>query len=46
VNAPFDLIAIKVSEIYGDRFYPSHLIAELRDKWDLAWEVGSRQYPR
>ena len=45
-EAPFEFIAAKASEIYGDRFYPSRLIAELRDKWDLAWEVGSRQYPR
>jgi hypothetical protein len=45
-EAPFEFIAAKASEIYGDRVYPSHLIAELRDKWDLAWEVGSRQYPR
>ena len=44
-EAPFEFIAAKASEIYGDRFYPSHLIAELRDKWDLAWEVGSRRHP-
>jgi len=44
-HAPFGFIATKASEIYGDRIYPSHLIAELRDRWDLAWEVGSRQYP-
>jgi len=45
-EAPFDVIAVRASEIYGDRFYPSRLIAELRDVWDLVWEVGSRQYPR
>jgi hypothetical protein len=45
-EAPFDFIAAKASEIFGDRVYPSHLIAEFRDRWDLAWEVGSRQYPR
>jgi len=45
-GAPFEFIAAKASEIYGERIYPSHLIAELRDRWDLAWEVGSRQYPR
>lgn len=45
-EAPFELIAARASEIYGDRIYPSRLIAELRDRWDLAWEVGSRQYPR
>jgi hypothetical protein len=45
-EAPFEFIAAKASEIYGDRIYPSHLIAELRDRWDLAWEVGTRQYPR
>jgi len=45
-EAHFEAIAVRASEIYGERLYPSHLIAELRDKWDLAWEVGSRQYPR
>lgn len=45
-GAPFEFIVARASEIYGDRIYPSHLIAELRDRWDLAWEVGSRQYPR
>jgi hypothetical protein len=45
-GAPFEFMAAKASEIYGERIYPSHLIAELRDRWDLAWEVGSRQYPR
>jgi hypothetical protein len=45
-EAPFEAIAIRASEIYGERYYPSHLIAELRDKWDLAWEVGSKQYPK
>jgi hypothetical protein len=43
--AHFEFIVAKASEIYGDRIYPSHLIAELRDKWDLVWEVGSGQYP-
>lgn len=41
----FEALAARASEIYGERLYPSQLIAELRDKWDLAWEVGSRQYP-
>jgi hypothetical protein len=45
-EAHFETIAVRASEIYGERLYPSQLIAELRDKWDLAWEVGSRQYPR
>ena len=45
-EAPFEFIAAKASEIYGERIWPSKLIAELRDKWDLAWEVGSRRYPR
>jgi len=31
-EAPFEFIAAKASEIYGDRIYPSRLIAELRDK--------------
>jgi len=44
-SAPFEKIAARASEIYGDRIYPSRLIAELRDVWDLAWEVGSRRYP-
>jgi hypothetical protein len=45
-EAHFEYISARASEIYGDRLYPSHLIAELRDKWDLVWEVGSRQYPK
>jgi len=45
-EAHFETVAVRASEIYGERFYPSQLIAELRDKWDLAWEVGSQQYPR
>jgi len=45
-EAHFETIAVRASEIYGERLYPSQLLAELRDKWDLAWEVGSRQYPR
>ncbi|MEM2704174.1 MAG: hypothetical protein ABIM44_07360 [candidate division WOR-3 bacterium] len=45
-EANFEALAVRASEIYGERLYPSHLIAEFRDKWDLAWEVGSRQYPR
>jgi hypothetical protein len=44
-EAHFDFIAARASQIYGDRLYPSRLIAELRDKWGLVWEVGSRQYP-
>lgn len=45
-EASFGAIAVRAGEIYGERLYPSHLIAELRDRWDFAWEVGSRQYPR
>jgi hypothetical protein len=45
-EAPFGGLAIKASEIYGESYYPTQLIAQLRDRWDLAWEVGSRQYPR
>ena len=45
-DAHFEIIAVRASEIYGERLYPLRLIAELRDKWDLAWEVGTRQYPR
>ena len=44
-EAPFEKISARASEIYGERYYPSHLMAELRDRWDLAWEVGSRRYP-
>ncbi len=40
-RAPFWSIVAKVSKIYGDWFYPSRIIAELRDRWDLAWKVGS-----
>lgn len=45
-EAPFGGLAVKASEIYGDSYYPTQLIAQLRDRWDLVWEVGSRQYPR
>ncbi len=45
-EAPFTLISARASEIYGERFYPSRLIAEFRDNWDIAWEVGSRNYPK
>jgi len=44
-KAPFSILTARASEIYGERIYPSRLIAELRDRWDLAWEVGSRRYP-
>jgi hypothetical protein len=44
--ASFEFIAARASEIYGERIYPSNLVAELRDKWDLAWEVGSKDYPQ
>jgi hypothetical protein len=45
-EASFEFIAARASEIYGDRIFPTRLMAELRDKWDLVWEVGSRNYPR
>jgi len=45
-DASFDLIAVRSSEIYGDRLYPTRLIAELKDRWDLVWEVGSRRHPK
>ncbi|MGB9672348.1 MAG: hypothetical protein ACPLZY_04300, partial [Candidatus Norongarragalinales archaeon] len=45
-QAHLDSIAARASEIYGDKLYPTHLIAELRDRFDLAWEVGSKQQPR
>lgn len=45
-DAPFTRIAARASEIYGERFYPTTLIAELRDNWDMAREVGSRNYPK
>jgi len=45
-DASFEAIAAKASEIYGERLYPSRLITELRDRFDLAWEVGSRRYPK
>jgi len=44
-RAPFESIAAKASEAFGERLYPARLIAELRNKWGLAWKVGSRQYP-
>jgi hypothetical protein len=45
-EAPFEAIAARASEIYGERYHPSQLIAELRDRWDLAWEVGTHRYPK
>lgn len=45
-QAHLDSIAARASEIYGDKLYPTQLIAEFRDRFDLAWEVGSKQQPR
>ena len=45
-QATLEAIAARASEIYGDKIYPTRLIAELRDRFDLAWEVGSKQHPR
>jgi hypothetical protein len=45
-QAHLDSIAARASEIYGDKLYPTHLVAELRDRFDLVWEVGSKQQPR
>jgi len=45
-QAHLDSIAARASEIYGDKLYPTHLIVEFRDRFDLAWEVGSKQQPR
>jgi len=42
----FEILVAKASEIYGDRIYPTQLITELKNKWDLAWEVGSKDYPK
>ena len=43
--ATFEEVADRASKIYGKELWPSRLIAELRDKWDLVWHVGSRRYP-
>jgi hypothetical protein len=45
-EAPFEAIAARASEIYEERYHPSQLIAELRDRWDLAWEAGTHRYPK
>jgi len=45
-QAHLDSIAARSSEIYGEKLYPARLIAELRDRFDLVWEVGSKQHPR
>jgi hypothetical protein len=45
-QAQLGSLAVRSSEIYGEKLYPAHLIAELRDRFDLAWEVGSKQRPR
>lgn len=42
---PFGKIAHKASEILGQRSYPSRLIREACDVYDLVWDVGSRKYP-
>ncbi len=45
-DAPYFEIEERASRIYGEVIKVQVLIAELRDKWDLAWEVGSNKYPR
>jgi len=45
-QAHLDSIAARSSEIYGEKLYPARLIAEMRDRFDLSWEVGSKQHPR
>ena len=45
-QATLEAIAARASEIYGERLYPTRLIAELRDRFDLAWPVGSKRHPR
>jgi hypothetical protein len=45
-QAHLDSLAARASEVYGDKLYPTHLIAEFRDRFYLAWEVGSKQQPR
>jgi hypothetical protein len=44
-EAPFERIASKASEILGQRSYPSRLISEACNVYDLVWDVGSRKYP-
>lgn len=41
-EAPFSYIAARATEIAGERVYPSRLLAELRDRWELVWEAGDQ----
>jgi len=45
-QASLQSLAARASEIYGEKLYPTRLIAELRDRFDLAWPVGSKRHPR
>ncbi len=45
-EANFETIAGKTSEIYGEKIYPTRLIAELKDRWELVWKTGSNRYPK
>ena len=45
-QATLESIAARASEIYGEKLYPTRLIAEFRDHFDLAWAVGSKRHPR
>lgn len=39
----FMAIAMRASEIYGERLYPIHLMAELKER-DLVWKIGDREW--
>ncbi|AGT35753.1 hypothetical protein N186_07075 [Thermofilum adornatum] len=38
-EASFSYISARASELSNEKIYPTHLLAELRDKWRLVWET-------
>jgi uncharacterized protein involved in tolerance to divalent cations len=38
-EASFSYISARASELSSEKVYPTHLLAELRDRWGLVWEV-------
>ncbi|QOJ78897.1 hypothetical protein IG193_00055 [Infirmifilum lucidum] len=40
-EAPFAAVAARASEILGSKFNPAHLLAQLRDRWEIVWESGA-----
>ncbi len=40
-EAPFAAVAARASEILGSKLNPAHLLAQLRDRWEIVWESGT-----